>query len=62
MDGIAKACVGLAVLALLGAFVTSFTGPIMELPAKAFSRASTNFALVALCLFIGFKDAGSAGG
>jgi hypothetical protein len=62
MDGIAKACVGLAVLALLGALVTSFTGPVMELPAEAFSRASTNLALLAPCLFIGFKDAGGAGG
>jgi hypothetical protein len=47
---------------LLGALVTSFTGPVMELPAEAFSRASTNLALLALCLFIGFKDAGGAGG
>jgi len=44
MDGIAKACVGLAALALAGALVTSFTGPIMGLPAEAFSRASANLA------------------
>ena len=62
MDGIAKACVGLAALALLGALVTSFTGPIMALPAEAFSRGSTNLALLALCLFIGFKDNGGGGG
>ncbi len=62
MDGIAKACVGLAVLALVGALVTSFTGPVMGLPAEAFSRGSTNVALIALCLFIGFKDAGGGGG
>lgn len=32
MDGIAKACVVLAALALAGALVTAFTGPIMDLP------------------------------
>ncbi len=62
MDGIAKACVGLAAIALLGALVTSFTGPVMGLPAEAFSRASTNLALIALCLFIGFKDGSGGGG
>ena len=62
MDGIAKACVGLAALTLVGALVTAFTGPIMGLPAEAFSRGSTNLALIALCLFIGFKDNGGGGG
>jgi hypothetical protein len=61
MDGIAKACVGLAALALLGALVNSFTGPILDLPAEGFSRASTNLALIALCLFIGFKEEGGGG-
>ena len=59
MDGVAKACVGIAALTFLGALVTSFTGPIMELPAEAFSRASSNLALIALCLFLGFKDDGA---
>ncbi len=62
MDGIAKACVGLAALALAGALVTAFTGPIMGLAAEAFSRTSTNLALLALCLFIGFTDGGGGGG
>lgn len=61
MEGIAKACVGLAVLAFLVALVVSFTGPIMELPAEAFSRACTNLALIGLCLFVGFKDGSGAG-
>ena len=62
MDGIAKACVGLAGVALLGALVTSFTGSVMGMPPESFSRASTNLALIALCLFIGFKDNGGGGG
>ncbi len=62
MDGIAKACVGLAALAFVGALVTSFTGPLMGVPPEAFSRASANLALLALCLFIGFKDEGGGGG
>jgi hypothetical protein len=61
MDGIAKACVGLAALALVAALVNSFSGPILGLPAEGFSRASTNLALIALCLFIGFKDEGGGG-
>jgi len=63
MDGIAKACVGLAALAFVGALVTSFTvGPLMGLPPESFSRACTNVALLALCLFICFKDEGGGGG
>ena len=61
MDSIAKACVGLAALALVGALVNSFTGPFLDLPAEGFSRASSNLALIALCLFIGFKDDGGGG-
>ena len=61
MNTIAKACVGLAALAFVGALVISFTGPIFDLPAEGFSRASTNLALIALCLFIGFKEEGGGG-
>ena len=60
MEGAAKACVGLAVLAFLMAVVVSFTGPILELPSEAFSRACTNLALIGLCLFVGFKESGGA--
>jgi len=58
MASLAKACVGLAALAFLLAVVTAFTGPIL-VGAEAWSRAATNMALLALCLFIGFKE-GSA--
>lgn len=62
MEGIAKACVGLAALCLVGAALLVFTGPIMTLWPESLSRASTNFALIALCLFIGFKDEGASAG
>ena len=55
MAGMAKLCVGLAAVALLMAVVTVFTGPILAHP-ESYSRASTNLALLALCLFIGFPE------
>ena len=58
MSNLAKACVGLSVVSFLLALITSFTGPVAELPPEAFSRASTNLALLALCLFVGFKEEG----
>lgn len=60
MEGAAKALVGLAALSFLAAIVVAFTGPILELPSEAFSRACTNLALLALCLFVGFRE-GAAG-
>lgn len=57
MEGIAKACTALAALAFLMAVVTSITGAII-VPPEGWSRASTNMALIALCLFIGFKEQG----
>ena len=54
MESLAKACVGLAALAFILAVVTAFTGPIL-VGAEAYSSASTNLALLALCLFLGFK-------
>lgn len=61
MANAAKACVGLCALGLVLATVVALTGPIMDLPAETFSRASTNLGVLALCLFVGFKDGGSAG-
>ena len=58
MDGIAKACVGLAVVGFLAAIVTAFVGPIQGVASEGFSRASTNLALIALCLFLGFNEGG----
>lgn len=54
MANLAKACVALAALAFVLAVVTAFTGP-MIVAAEGYSRAATNLALIALCLFMGFK-------
>ncbi len=62
MNGIAKACVGLAALAFLGAVAASFMGSIVGLPPESFSRASTNLALIGIGIFVGFKEDGGAGG
>lgn len=61
MAGMAKACAGLAAVAFLMAVITSFTDPILA-PPEAYSRASTNLALLALCLFIGFSESESPAG
>ena len=55
MAGMAKLCVGLAAVAFLMALVTAFTGEIV-VTAEGYSRASTNLALLALCLFMGFSE------
>lgn len=55
MTNLAKACVGLAALAFILAVVTALTGPIL-VGAEAYSHAATNLALLALCLFLGFKE------
>lgn len=57
MDSLAKACVALAILAFVMALVTAFTGPLI-VGAEGYSRASTNLALIALALFLGFKQGG----
>jgi hypothetical protein len=61
MESVAKAATGLAIVGFLAAVVTSFTGPIMGIMPETFSRASANLALIALCLFIGFKDDAAGG-
>lgn len=55
MANLAKACVGLAALAFVLAVVTVFTGHLLVGP-EGYSRAATNLALLALCLFLGFKE------
>ena len=59
MDGLAKALVGLAILGFVMAVATVFTGPILVGP-EAWSRAANNLALIALALFLGFREAGGA--
>jgi hypothetical protein len=58
MANLAKALLGLAALAFVLAVATVFTGPLLVGP-EGYSRAATNLALLALCLFLGFKE-GSA--
>lgn len=60
MSNLAPALVGLAALAFVMAAVTTFTGPML-VPAEGWSRACTNLALLALCLYVGGKDAPAAG-
>ena len=57
MDALAKVCVALAVLGFVMAVVTKLTGSILVDP-EAWSRASTNLALIAVALFLGFRKAG----
>lgn len=49
-------CFWLAALAFVLAVVTVFTGPLVGVQGESYSRTSTNLALPALCLFIGFKE------
>jgi len=61
MANLSKALVALAALAFILAVVTVFTGPIVAgLGPEAYSRAANNLALLALCLFLGFKEGRSA--
>ncbi len=59
MTNLAKALAGLAALAFVLAVVTVFTGPIL-VPPEGYSRAATNLALLALCIFLGFKEGSAA--
>lgn len=54
MSNLVKALVGLAALAFVLAVVTHFTGPIVGTKAEAYSRASTNLALLAIALVLTF--------
>ncbi|HSG49305.1 MAG TPA: hypothetical protein VLA43_15900 [Longimicrobiales bacterium] len=57
MNNLAKACVGAAGLAFVLAVVTVFTGPLIPgVGPEGYSRAATNLALLAVCLFLGFKE------
>jgi hypothetical protein len=51
MSTLVKALVALSALAFVLAVVTYFTGPIIAQP-EAFSRASTNLALLAIALLL----------
>ena len=60
MANLAKVCFWLAVLAFILAVVTVFTGPLVGVAGESYSRACTNLALIALCLFVGFKEKAAA--
>lgn len=55
MQAIAKVLVYLAMLAFVMAVVCVFVGPIITAP-ESYSRAASNLALIAIALFIGFKE------
>jgi len=61
MSTLVKALIGLAVLAFVLAVVTHFGGPIVATQAEAYSRASTNLALLAIALVLAFGYGASAG-
>jgi hypothetical protein len=54
MSSLVKALIGLSALAFVLAVVASFSGPIMQTGAEAYSRASTNLALLAIALVLTF--------
>lgn len=60
MGSLPKALIGLAALAFLLAVVTHFRGPFVATQAEAYSRASTNLALLAIALVLTFGDGASA--
>ena len=61
MSTLVKALIGLAALAFLLAVMTHFMGPIVQTQAEAYSRASTNLALLAIALVLAFGDRASVG-
>ena len=61
MSTLVKALIGLAALAFVLAVVTHFAGPVVQTQAEAYSRASTNLALLAIALVLTFGDRASAG-
>jgi hypothetical protein len=54
MSTLAKTLIGLAALAFVLAVVASFSGPILRTQPEAYSRASTNLALLAIALVLTF--------
>jgi hypothetical protein len=54
MSSLVKALIGLSALAFVLAVLASFSGPILNTGAEAYSRASTNLALLAIALVLTF--------
>jgi len=61
MPGVAKLLVVLAALTFVLAVIGAWTGTMMGIGAEAYSRASTNLALLALAIVIVFKEERAAG-
>lgn len=55
MQMVAKVLLGLAALAFVMAVLCAFIGPIVTTP-EAYSRAANNLALIAIAMFLGFKE------
>jgi predicted acyltransferase len=52
MSTLVKALIALSALAFVLAVVTHFAGPIVDTQPEAYSRASTNLALLAIALVL----------
>jgi len=61
MSTLVKALIGLAALAFVLAVLTHFTGPIVRTQPEAYSRASTNLALLAMALVLTFGSRAGPG-
>jgi ABC-type amino acid transport system permease subunit len=61
MSTLVKALIGLAALAFVLAVVASFSGPIVNTQAEAYSRASSNLALLAIALVLAFGHRADTG-
>jgi hypothetical protein len=54
MSNLVKALIGLAALAFVLAVLAHFAGPIVRTQPEAYSRASSNLALLAIALVLTF--------
>ena len=61
MSNLVVALIVLAALAFVLAVVASFSGPIVGTGAEAYSRASTNLALLAIALVLTFGSTRETG-
>lgn len=60
MGNLVRVLIGLAALAFVLAVVTHFAGPILRTQPEAYSRASTNLALLAIALVLTYGGTASA--
>ena len=61
MTTLAKTLTALAAIALVMAVLTHFAGPILRTYAEAYSRASSNLALLAIALIVVFERPTTSG-